>query len=117
MEFNSSKFECLRYGEDSFPTVKQLDDRGEPIEVRDHVKDLGVYMSNDCTFGFHIRNVAVGARDLCNWVLRVFQTREETPMKTLFTSLIRPKVEHGCQIWNPTKKQKIVERNGAEKVD
>ena len=29
MEFNSSKFECLRYGEDRFPDVKQLDDRGK----------------------------------------------------------------------------------------
>ena len=109
MEFNSSKFESLRYGENRFPTVKQLDDQGEPIEVRDHVKDLGVYMSSDCTFGFHIRNVTVESRNLANWVLRVFQTREETPMKTLFTSLIRPKVEHGCQICNPTKKQEIVE--------
>ena len=107
MDFNSSKFECLRYGEDSFPTVKQLDDWGEPIEVRDHVKDLGVYMSNDFTFGFHIRNVTVESRNLCNWVLRVFQTREVIPMKTLFTSLIRPKVEYGSQIWNPTKKQEI----------
>ena len=109
MEFNSSKFESLRYGENRFPTVKQLDDQGEPIEVKDHVKDLGVYMSSDCTFGFHIRNVTVESRNLANWVLRVFQTREETPMKTLFTSLIRPKVEYGCQIWNPTKKQEIVE--------
>ena len=96
MEFNSSKFESLQYGEDRYPTVKQLNDRGEPIEVRDHVKDLGVYMSSDCTFGFHIRNVTVESRNLCNWVLRVFQTREEIPMKTLFTSLIRPKVEYGC---------------------
>ena len=30
-------------------------------------------------------------------------------MKTLFTSLIRPNVEYGCQIWNPTKRQEIVE--------
>ena len=30
-------------------------------------------------------------------------------MKTLFMSLIKPKVEYGCQIWNPTKKQEIVE--------
>ena len=28
MEFNSSKFESLRYGEDRFPTVKQLNDGG-----------------------------------------------------------------------------------------
>ena len=29
MEFNSSKFECIRYGEEKFPTVKQLNDRGK----------------------------------------------------------------------------------------
>ena len=109
MEFNSSKFECLRYGEDKFPDVKQLDDRGEAIEVRNHVKDLGVYVSDDCTFGFHIRNVAVESRNLCSWILSVFQTREETPMKTLFTSLVRPKVEYGCQIWSPAKRNEIVE--------
>ena len=109
MKCNFSKFECLRYGEERFPKVKQLNDRGEPIEAKDHVKDLGVYMSGDCTFGFHIRNVMVESRNLCNWVLRVFQTREVIPMKTLFTSLIRSKVEYGCQIWNPTKKQEIVE--------
>ena len=34
-------------------------------------KDLGVYVSDDCTFGFHIRNVAVKSRNLCSWILRV----------------------------------------------
>merc|ERR1712025_601545 len=86
MEFNSSKFECLRYGEGGFPDVMQLDDRGEPIEAKSHVKDLGVYVSDDCTFGFHIRNVAVESRNLCSWILRVFQTREEAPMKTVYVS-------------------------------
>ena len=66
-------------------------------------------MSDDCTFGFHIRNVAVESRNLCSWVLRVFQTREETAMNTLFTSLIRPKVEYGCQVWSPAKRHEIVE--------
>ena len=109
MKFNSSKFECIRYGEEKFPTVKQLNDQGEMIEAREHVKDLGIHMSQDCTFGFHIRNVAVATKGLCNWVLRVFQTRDEMSMKKLFTYLIRSKLEYGCQIWNPTKKQEIVE--------
>ena len=30
-------------------------------------------------------------------------------MKTLFTSLIRPKVEYGCQVWSPAKRHEIVE--------
>ena len=109
MKFNSSKFECIRYGEEKFPTVKQLDDRGELIEAREHVKDLGVHMSQDCTFGFHIGNIAATTRGFCHWVLRVFQTRDEMSMKKLFTYLIRSKLEYGCQIWSPTKKQEIVE--------
>ena len=46
---------------------------------------------------------------MCNWVLRTFQTKEAIPIITLFTSIIRPKVEYGCQMWSPTKKQEIVE--------
>ena len=64
----------------------QLDDRGEPIEVRNHVKDLGVYVSDDCTFGFHIRKVEVESRNLCSWILRVFQTREEEPLNSIYVS-------------------------------
>ena len=109
MEFNSAKFECIRYGNNKFPDIKQLNDKGDPIETKEHVKDLGVHMSRDCTFRHHIRNVTVESRKMCNWVLRTFETREALPMITLFTSIIRPKVEYGCQIWSPTKRQEIVE--------
>ncbi|CAL4059403.1 unnamed protein product [Meganyctiphanes norvegica] len=109
MEFNSSKFECLRYGCEKFPDTKQLNDKGEPIDIKEHVKDLGVFMSRDGTFKYHIRNVVVESRKMCNWVLRTFQTREVIPMVTLFTSIVRPKVEYGCQIWSPIKKQEIVQ--------
>ena len=37
-----------------------------------------------------------------------FQTREAIQMITLFTSIVRPKVKYGCQIWSPTNKQKLV---------
>ena len=46
---------------------------------------------------------------MCKWVLRTFETKEALPMVTLFTSIIRPKVEYGCQIWSPTKRQEMVE--------
>jgi hypothetical protein len=109
MEFNSSKFECIRYGNVKFPDTKQLNNQGEPIVTKEHVKDLGVYMSQDGTFKYHIRNVVVESRKMSNWVLRTFQSREATPMVTLFTSIVRPKLEYGCQIWSPIKKKEIVD--------
>ena len=45
MEINLNKFECMRYGEEKFPEIKQLNDQGVPIETKEHVKDLGVHMS------------------------------------------------------------------------
>ena len=45
---------------------------------------------------------------MCNWVLRTFQTRGAIPIITLFTFIIRPNVEYGCQVWSQTKKQEIV---------
>ena len=65
MEFYSNKFECMRYGEEKFPEIKQLNHHGVPIETKGHVKDLGVHMNRDCTFGFHIRNAVVESRNLC----------------------------------------------------
>ena len=45
MEFNSNKFECMRYGdpEEKFLEIKQLNDLGIPIETKEHVKDLGAH--------------------------------------------------------------------------
>ena len=73
------------------------------------MKDRGVFMSRDGTFKYHIRNIVVESRKMYYWILRTFQTREAKPMVTLFNSIVRPKIEYGCQLWNPIKKQEIVE--------
>ena len=80
----------------------------DPLSPKEDVKDLGIYMTCDCTFEYHIRNVTVESRKMCNQVLRTFETKEASLMVTLFTLFISPKVEYGYQIWSPTKRQDIV---------
>ena len=61
MEFNSVKFELLRYG----PNMEVKSDtnyessNNAVIQEYQFVKDLGVLMSNDCKFKQHIANVVV----------------------------------------------------------
>ena len=123
MEFNSTKFECMRYGrltelrESTHYTSKD----GSPIIEVDHIKDLGVTMSRDGTFSRHIIMTTETAKQMCGWILRTFLTRETVPMLTLWKSLIRSKLEYCCQLWNPSRKGDIqmleqVQRNFIRKI-
>ena len=58
--FNDEKFEHLPFGADNDRTY--LAPSGSPIEKKDHVKDLGVYMSKDCSFNMHITTWIKGAK-------------------------------------------------------
>ena len=42
------------------------------------------------------------------WILSVFYTRDKYTMLTLFKSLVRSRLEYGCEVWNPHKNQDIV---------
>ena len=56
MAFNNSKFEQIRYG--NAELVQQTSYKtsdGNTIQVKEHVRDVGVTMSNDLSFSHHIK--------------------------------------------------------------
>ena len=109
MSLNDDKFECLRYG--SNKDIKEQSSYKSPtdleIEVKDHVKDLGIIMSSDCTFHEHISQTVATAKSLTGWILRTFCTRSALPMLTLWKSLVLPKLDYCCILWNPISKGQI----------
>lgn len=110
MSFNNSKFELIHYGKMEHHTDYQyLNQFGVPIPSKLHVKDLGVIMSNTCTFSEHILSLTETVRKLIGWILRTFLTREAQPMLTLWKSLVIPRVDYCSQLWSPTKKGEILQ--------
>ena len=109
MELNADKFECLRYGVDQTlkANTQYKSNTGTVIQEQDHVKDLGVTMSNDGTFKEHIKRTVSAARDQCSWILRTFRTRDPSPMLTLWKSLVQCKLDYCSQLWSPTAKGDI----------
>ena len=79
-----------------------LDPEGKPIQSKQHVKDLGVYMSADCTFDYHINNIIKGGQKMSAWALRTFRTRATIPMLILLKSLVISKMEYASILWSPT---------------
>ena len=112
--FNGKKFVKITYGNPDDNTVL-LTPEGQPISCKKHVKDLGVYMSADTTFDYHINNVIKGAQKMSAWVLRTFKTRQVGPMLTLLKSLVRSKAEYASILWSPTDSKNIQKLEGIQR--
>ena len=58
-------------------------------------------MSNSCTFNQHVGKVVKTCKQLMGRILRTISSREKFPMLTVYKSVILPRLEYGCQLWNP----------------
>ena len=117
MLFNETKFERLRYGADEvlkLSTSYTAPD-GSIIPEKDHVRDLGVTMSNDGSFKQHITNMCQSARNMCAWILRTFQSRCSELMLTMWKSLVLPILDYCSQLWSPEKTGLIQEIENIQK--
>ena len=83
MKFNDNKFKLISFGLSLLLQNRRIyfGPDGSEIEKKSHVKDLGVFISNNCTFSEHINKVCSKARDMCSWILRTFCSR--TPLVML----------------------------------
>ena len=101
--FNSTKFECLRYGRNKslINSSKYYSNTLTEIESKPSVRDLGVTMSADGSFADQISNVTTSANLKCWWILRSFITRDRMPLVTQWKSLVQPILEYCCQLWCP----------------
>ena len=106
MAYNGKKFEKVTFGDadDSTPFIQP---DGNIIQEKQHVRDLGVYMSADGNFKFHINSKIKGAQIMSAWVLRSFSTRKTEPMLVLLKSLIVSKAEYASVLWSPSDQRNI----------
>ena len=73
----------------------------------DHIRNLGITMSGDCSVNEHINMRTKQCRQLTGWILRTFKARDKCVMLTLFKSLVLPRLEYGCQLWPTTSVKQI----------
>ena len=101
MEFNTKKFQYVCYHvKGNLSNIYSTPDFNI-VNPSSCVKDLGVFMSADCTFDEHINLTVRKCNKLCGWILRTFSCREPVLMITLFKSLVLSRLDYGSQVWNP----------------
>ena len=124
MEFNSEKFECIRYGKEKefHNNTQYYSDIGTVITPKDQIKDLGVILSRNCTFKVQIDDIISTTNKLCAWILRTFRTRTSKLMILLWKSLVLSKLDYCSQLWSPSakgdiQKLEMVQRSFIRKID
>ena len=86
-----------------------LDPNHNIIPPSKNALDLGIYMSSDCSFDFHIANVKKKCNNLCGYIFRTFITREPFTMLCVFKSFILSRIDYGSQLWSPHKIKDITQ--------
>ena len=116
MVLNTSKFERIQYGKkEGLSSNELLTSCGEKLLPQENVKDLGLYMSSNGTFSYHIDTVLTKVKNLASWALRNFQTRSTEFILTVWKSVILPRIDYGSNLWTPYKKTDIQSLEMAQK--
>ena len=103
MFFNSEKFHCISFSSSLSSNSYNVyaNPNMQIINPSDNVRDLGIFMSSNSSFEFHIQNLCPKCSNLSGWIIRNFSTRDCITMMTLFKSLVLPRLDYGSQLWSP----------------
>ncbi|XP_069184905.1 uncharacterized protein [Procambarus clarkii] len=118
MMFNSDKFQVLRYGknEDLKHNTEYKTQSNVPIVGKQHVKDLGIIMSDDLTFKEHNQANIATARKMIGWITRTFKSRDPITMVVLFKSLVLSRLEYCSVLTSPFRAGEIAEIEGIQRT-
>ena len=123
MHFNADKFECLRFcaNQGDVPDYQYMAPNNIPIEIKPHLRDLGVEISSDLSFKVHISKMVTAASRIAGWALRTFRRRGVGVMLTLWKCIIQPRLDYCSQLWTPDDQESIhsiecVQQNFISKV-
>ena len=106
MMFNQEKFQLLQIGSNNgLKLPYSLDELN--IQNSTNVRDLGVYVSNNLSFKYHITEMTKNATNFAAWLLRTFRTRDKDVMLLLLKTYIIPRLEYASPVWNPHKINEI----------
>ena len=111
MAFNYGKFNHLCFSASSDMSVCSnafISPEMNLIAQHEHIKDLGVFMSADCSFDHHISVISKKCSSIAGWILKIFTSRDRTPMLTLFKSIVLSRLDFGCQLWSNIKPSTLI---------
>ena len=78
MSFNAQKFQYICFSPHSSSSSNVYTSSSfDIINYSKNILDLGINVSSDCSFDFHISNLVKRTKHLTGWILRTFSSRDK----------------------------------------
>jgi hypothetical protein len=75
---------------------------GSALERVDKINDLGLIMDGTMSFLPHIEAIISKSSRMLGFIKRISRAfRDSYTLKTLYTLLVRPNLEHAACVWSP----------------
>ena len=74
---------------------------GPHLESTRVERDLGVHVDDELKFDHHVSECVKAANKTLGLIRRTYQHLDALTLKTLYISLVRPKLEYGNVVWSP----------------
>jgi len=100
LKFNKDKWKVMHIGRHNVEHKYFMD--SNQLAKTELEKDLGVFVSKDLKWDDHINYMINKANRVLGLIKNSFSHLDTNSTKLLFTSLVRPHLEYGASIWNPT---------------
>ena len=108
--FNIQKCKVIHIGKGNPAFTYQMKDKNENICELTTVtfeKDLGITFQHDMKFDIHINNIVNKANRLLGLVKRTFSCMDRNIFLIIYKPIIRPIIDYGDSVWNPSLKKHI----------
>ena len=99
MLFNAQKFQYICFNQHTSLSCNVYTSSSlDIVNYSRHVLDLGMYVSSDCSFEFHITSLNKRTTHLTGWILITLFSRDKLTMLTLFKVLVMSQLDYGSQL-------------------
>ena len=100
--FNKKKCKQQHITRKFNPVEFQYKINDKPLEVTNHEKDLGVYVSSDLTWKKHTLEQCAKANKLLGFIRRcAMDVQSSSTRRTLYLAIVRPALGYATQVWSP----------------
>ena len=107
MEFNPSKWQVLHITRSKQPLNTQYTLHDQVLEATDTAKYLGVTISKDLSWNYHISSLTSEANSTLGFVKRNVKTSNVKVKEMAYKTLVCPQVEYASPVWSPHTKDNI----------
>ena len=101
MSLNRDKCKILNVYRSKNPIIHQYTLNGVPLESVSHHPYLGVELSSNLNWSFHIENIVGKANLSLGFIGRNLYSCPESVKRQAYFTLVRPCLEYACSVWDP----------------